>query len=30
VMVNGSVIACGTPAEVKADRNVQVAYLGDE
>lgn len=30
VMVNGSVIACGTPQEVKADRNVQVAYLGDE
>lgn len=30
VMVNGAVIACGTPAEVKADRNVQVAYLGDE
>jgi branched-chain amino acid transport system ATP-binding protein len=30
VMVNGTVIACGTPAEVKADRNVQVAYLGDE
>lgn len=30
VMVNGSVIACGTPSEVKADRNVQVAYLGDE
>lgn len=30
VMVNGSVISCGSPAEVKADRNVQVAYLGDE
>ncbi len=30
VMVNGSVIACGTPAEVKADRNVQIAYLGAE
>jgi branched-chain amino acid transport system ATP-binding protein len=30
VMVNGAVIACGSPAEVKADRNVQVAYLGDE
>lgn len=28
VMVNGSVIACGTPAEVKADKNVLTAYLG--
>lgn len=28
VMVNGSVIACGSPAEVKADKNVQTAYLG--
>jgi len=30
VMVNGSVIACGTPAEVREDRNVQIAYLGAE
>jgi branched-chain amino acid transport system ATP-binding protein len=30
VMVNGQVIASGTPAEVRADASVQLAYLGDE
>lgn len=30
VMVNGSVLKSGTPAEVRADREVQQAYLGDE
>ena len=30
VMVNGQVIASGSPAEVRADATVQAAYLGDE
>ncbi|TFY98599.1 ABC transporter ATP-binding protein [Ramlibacter rhizophilus] len=30
VMVNGQVIASGEPAQVRADENVQAAYLGEE
>lgn len=28
VMVNGAVIACGTPSEIKDNNDVQIAYLG--
>lgn len=30
VMVNGAAIACGTPAQIRANPQVQQAYLGDE
>ena len=30
VMVNGQVIASGSPAAVRGDANVQAAYLGEE
>jgi len=30
VMVNGQVIASGLPAQVRADKGVQAAYLGEE
>jgi branched-chain amino acid transport system ATP-binding protein len=29
-MVNGQVIASGLPAAVRADANVQAAYLGED
>ena len=30
VMVNGQVIASGLPANVRADKGVQAAYLGED
>lgn len=30
VMVNGTVIASGDPASIRANRDVQLAYLGEE
>ncbi|MDM9559541.1 MULTISPECIES: ABC transporter ATP-binding protein [Bordetella] len=30
VMVNGAAIACGTPAQIRANAEVQNAYLGDD
>jgi branched-chain amino acid transport system ATP-binding protein len=30
VMVNGTVIASGLPADIRADRGVQAAYLGED
>jgi branched-chain amino acid transport system ATP-binding protein len=30
VMVNGQVIASGTPAQIRSDANVQAAYLGED
>ena len=30
VMVDGKVIATGSPADIRSDANVQAAYLGEE